>query len=45
MVEKNGTGCNYSGNGEGRIKENDRGVNSTVIYCKHFCKCQNVPTV
>jgi hypothetical protein len=30
---------------EGRkIKENDRGVNSTMIYCKSFCKCHNVPS-
>jgi hypothetical protein len=29
--------------GEGRIKENDGGVNSTTIYCKNFCKCHNVP--
>jgi hypothetical protein len=21
------------------------GVNSTIIYCKHFCKCHNVPPV
>jgi hypothetical protein len=27
--------------GEG-IKENDGGVNSTMIYCKNFCKCHNV---
>jgi hypothetical protein len=27
--------------GEG-IKENDGGVNSTVKYCKNFCKCHNV---
>jgi hypothetical protein len=28
----------------GGIKENDRGrVNSTMIYCKKFCKCHNVP--
>jgi hypothetical protein len=34
------------GMGEGRIKEKDGGVNSTMIYlmhCKHFCKCHNVP--
>jgi hypothetical protein len=24
--------------GEGGIKENDRGVNSTTLYCKNFCK-------
>jgi hypothetical protein len=28
---------------EGRIKENDGRVNSTVMYCKTFCKCHNVP--
>jgi hypothetical protein len=28
--------------GAGRIKENDAGMNSTKIYCKHFCKCHNV---
>jgi hypothetical protein len=27
---------------EGRIKENDGGVNSTKIYCKNFCKYHNV---
>jgi hypothetical protein len=26
-----------------RIKENDGGVNSTMIYFKKFCKCHNVP--
>jgi hypothetical protein len=30
--------------GEG-IKEDDRGGDSTMIYCKHFCKCHNVPPV
>jgi hypothetical protein len=25
----------------GRIKENDRGVNSTMIYYKNLCKCHN----
>jgi hypothetical protein len=29
--------------GKGGIKENDGGVNSTMIYCKNFCKCHNVP--
>jgi hypothetical protein len=28
--------------GEG-IKEDDRGVNSTTIYCKHLRECHNVP--
>jgi hypothetical protein len=31
------------GMGEGRIKKNDRGVNSTMIYYKNFCKHHNVP--
>jgi hypothetical protein len=26
-----------------KIKENDGGVNSTMIYCKNFYKCHNVP--
>jgi hypothetical protein len=26
--------------GAGRIKE--KGMNSTLIYCKNFCKCHNV---
>jgi hypothetical protein len=33
------------GMGGGEIKENDGGVNQTVIcliYCKNFCKCHNV---
>jgi hypothetical protein len=30
------------GMGGGRIKENGGGVNSTVIYCKNFCKCHYV---
>jgi hypothetical protein len=33
----------YSKNGG--IKENDGGMNSTMIYCKHFCKHHNVPLV
>jgi hypothetical protein len=33
------------GMGGREIKENDRGVNSTIIYCKNFCKCHNVPLV
>jgi hypothetical protein len=36
---------NYSGMGGGAIKENDKGVNSTMIYCKIFCKYHNVPPV
>jgi hypothetical protein len=34
-----------SGMGEGRIKENDGGVNSTMIYYKTFWKSHNVPPV
>jgi hypothetical protein len=33
------------GMGEGEIKENGGGVNSSMIYliyCKNFCKCHNV---
>jgi hypothetical protein len=33
------------GMGEEGIKENEGGVNSTVIYCVNFYKCQNVPLV
>jgi hypothetical protein len=28
---------------EEEIKKNDDRVNLTKIYCKHFCKCHNVP--
>jgi hypothetical protein len=28
--------------GQRRIKKNDGWVNSTMIYCKNFCKCHNV---
>jgi hypothetical protein len=29
--------------GKGRgIKENDGEVNSTMLYCKYFCKCHNI---
>jgi hypothetical protein len=31
------------GMGTEEIKENDGGVNSTIIYCKNFCKYHNVP--
>jgi hypothetical protein len=31
------------GMGGGEIKENDGGVSSTMIYCKNFGKCHNVP--
>jgi hypothetical protein len=27
------------------IKEINGEVNSTMIYCKNFCKCHNVPPV
>jgi hypothetical protein len=30
--------------GEGRRKMME-GVNSTMIFCKNFCKCHNVPPV
>jgi hypothetical protein len=30
------------GIGTGEIKESGRGVNSTIICCKNFCKCYNV---
>jgi hypothetical protein len=33
---------NYSMNGGEGIKENDGGVNPTMIYCKNFGKCHNV---
>jgi hypothetical protein len=29
----------------GRLKENDGWDNSTMIYCKNFGKCHNVPPV
>jgi hypothetical protein len=35
----------FPGMGAGRIKENDGEVNSTLIYCKNFGKCHNVPPV
>jgi hypothetical protein len=34
-----------TGMGGGEIKENVRGVNSTMIYCKKFRKCRNIPPV
>jgi hypothetical protein len=33
------------GMAEGVIRENDGGVNSTIIYYKNFCKCHNLPQV
>jgi hypothetical protein len=29
---------------EGRIKENDGGVNSSMVHGKSFCKCHSVPS-
>jgi hypothetical protein len=29
--------------GGGGIKENNGGMNSTMLYYKNFCKCYNVP--
>jgi hypothetical protein len=29
--------------GRGGIKETGGGVNLTMIYCKNFCNCHNVP--
>jgi hypothetical protein len=34
-----------SRNGGRRIKENDGGVNSAMIYYKNFCKSHNAPPV
>jgi hypothetical protein len=31
------------GMGGERIKENDGGMNSAMVYYKNFCKCHNVP--
>jgi hypothetical protein len=31
------------GIGGRRINENLEGMNSTMIQCKNFCKCHNVP--
>jgi hypothetical protein len=31
--------------GVGEMKENDGGLNSTMIYCKNFYKCHNVTPV
>jgi hypothetical protein len=42
---KNESCWNYSRNGGRGIKENDGGVNSSMIhliYCKNFCKRHNV---
>jgi hypothetical protein len=33
------------GMGREGIKENDGGVNSTIIYCKNFGECHNIPPV
>jgi hypothetical protein len=29
--------------GRGEIKETDGEVNPTMIHCKNFCKCHDVP--
>jgi hypothetical protein len=42
---KNGSCESSPGMGGKRIKGNDAGVNSTMIYCKNFCKCHNVAPV
>jgi hypothetical protein len=34
-----------SGMGGEEINENDGGVNLTMIYCKNFGKCHNIPLV
>jgi hypothetical protein len=39
----NETCWTYFKNGGEEIKEDDGGVNSTMIYCKNYYKCQNVP--
>jgi hypothetical protein len=31
--------------GEREIKEDDRGGEFNLIYCKYFCKCHTVPPV
>jgi hypothetical protein len=31
------------GKGGGEQRRMMEGVNSTMIYCKNFCKCHNVP--
>jgi hypothetical protein len=33
------------GMGRGGIKANDGEVNSTMIYCKNFCKSHSVPPI
>jgi hypothetical protein len=35
----------FPGVGEGVKKEKDGGCKFTMIYCKNFCKCHNVPPV
>jgi hypothetical protein len=32
------------GMGRRGINKDDVGSNSTMIYCKNFCKCHNVPS-
>jgi hypothetical protein len=33
------------GMGGGGIKENDGGVNSTMINCNDFCQCHSAPSL
>jgi hypothetical protein len=33
------------GMGRGGLKRMMEEVNSSIIYCKNFCKCHNVPPV
>jgi hypothetical protein len=42
---KNETCGNYSRNGGGGQKRMMEVVNLTMIHCKNFCKCCNVPPV
>jgi hypothetical protein len=42
---KNETYLNYFENRGGEIKEKNGGGNLTKIYCKHVCKCHNVPPI
>jgi hypothetical protein len=43
MKMESETCCPHSRNGGEGIKENDGGVNSTMIQCKHFGNCHNAP--
>jgi hypothetical protein len=47
VVGTSGTGGGYKKRvleGEKEMN-NDGGMNSSIIYCKNFCKCHNVPPV